>query len=81
MTPGESEIEASWHCRVFEAFREMYTVRGIRLTLCADVWDRVGEHAVQILKRVVAVEKAARGFDYLLSELTVVYNPRDFAML
>ena len=77
MAPGESEMEASWHHALFEVFCEMHTVWGFRLTLCADVWDRVGVYAIQILKRAVAVEKAARVFDYLPSEPMVVYSPQE----
>jgi hypothetical protein len=78
---GETEMEASWHRALFEVFREMHTVRGFRLMLCAEVLDRVGEHAVQILKRAVAVEKVARGFDYLPAEPMVVYSPQESTVL
>jgi hypothetical protein len=71
-------MEASWHRALFEAFREMHTVRDCRLTLCADVRDRAGEYAVRILKRAVAVEKAARGFDHLPSEPMAVFSPQGF---
>jgi hypothetical protein len=81
MAPGESEIEASWHRALFGVFREMHTARDFRLTLCADAWGCEGEYAMQLLRRAVAVEKAARGFDHLLSELTVVYSPRESVTL
>jgi hypothetical protein len=74
-------MEALWHRRLFEMFRELHTVRGFRLTLCADDWGSVGGHAMRILKRSVAVEKAARGFDYLPSEPMVVYGPRGSMVL
>ena len=72
-------MEASWHRALF-VFREMHTARDFRLTPSADAWDCEGEYAMQLLRRAVAVAKAARGFDYLLSELMVVYSPRESAM-
>jgi hypothetical protein len=76
ITPEESAREESWHRGLFDVFREMHTVRDFRLTLCAEVWDCVGEYAVQVLKRAVAVEKAANRLDYFSSEPMVVLSPR-----
>ena len=76
MTPEESAREDYWHSGLFDVFREMYTVRDFRLTLCAEVWDCVGEYAVRALKRAVAVEKAAERLDYLSSEPMVVLSPQ-----
>ena len=75
-TPAKREREASWHRRLFEVFREMYTVREFRLVLCADVWDRLKEFTMERLKRAVAVEKAAKRLDYLPSEPLVICSPR-----
>ena len=76
MTPEEITREASWHRGLFEVFREMHTLRGFRLTLCAEVWDCVGEYTVQVLKRAVAVETTANGLDYLSSEPMVIHSPQ-----
>ena len=76
MANTEREHEASLYCRRFEVLREMRKVRDFRLVLCADVWDAVGYHAVQTLKRAVAAEEAKRGFDCLFPKPTVTYSPR-----
>jgi hypothetical protein len=76
MTPEESAREDYWHRELFEVFREMHTVRGFRLTLCAEVWDCVGEYAVQVLKRAVVVEQAANRLDYFSSAPMVVLSPQ-----
>ena len=75
MTPDQRATEASWHYALFEVFREMHTVVDFQLVLCADVWDCVGEYAVEALKRAVAVEKAAGRLDYLPSEPILFCNP------
>lgn len=72
----QREGESASHRAAFKAFREMYTVRDFRLSLCAEVWDRVGDYAVGVLKRAVAVEGAEKRLDYLPLEPTVVYIPR-----
>ena len=74
--PAGRASEASWHRGLFEMFRNMCMMRNFRLVLCADVWDYVGEHAVGILKRAVATEKAAERLDYLPSEPLVICSPR-----
>ena len=76
MTPADRAREASWHRGQFEVFRQMYEVRDFQLMLCADVWDRIGEYAVGVLKRAIAAEKVAKRLDYLPSEPLVVYSPR-----
>ena len=76
MTPASRAKEALWHRSQFEVFREMYKVRDFQLTFCADVWNRVGEYAVGVLKHAIAVEKAAKRLDYLPSEPLVIYSPR-----
>ena len=72
--PGQKET--SWHRRLFGVFREMHKTRNIRLVLCVDVWDRVGEHAVRVLEQAVAAEKARRGFGDVFPEPLVIYSPR-----
>lgn len=76
MTPDERATDDLWHRRLFQVFRDMHTVRNFRLVLCADVWDRVGEYTVEVLKRAVATEEAAKRLDYLSSEPMVVCSPR-----
>jgi len=76
MTPANRAREASWHRGQFEAFRQIHEVRNFQLMLCADVWDRVGEYVVGVLKRAIAAEKAAKRLDYLPSEPSVIYSPR-----
>ena len=41
MSEDDVEKEALQHHMQFELFREMHKVRGFRLVLCVDVWDRV----------------------------------------
>ena len=76
MMPDETAEEASWHCRLFEVFREMHAIRDLQLVLCADVWDPVGEYTMGVLKQAIAVEAAAKRLDYLHSEPLVVCSPR-----
>jgi len=54
--PDERNKEGLWHCELFKVFRELFTLRDFRLVLCADVSDRVGDCAVQVLKQAVARE-------------------------
>ena len=67
--------EASRHHRRFEVFREARKVWDFRLVLCANVQEHIREHSMEILKRVVAVEKAKTGFDDFPSEPLVTYYP------
>jgi len=76
MSKDEVEEEALQHHMQFELFREMHRVRGFRLVLCADVWDRVVEYTVGVLKRAVAAEEVKGGFDGHFSEPLVVCTPR-----
>jgi len=68
--------EALRYQRQFEVFHEMYKVRDFHLVLCADVWDRMGEYAVWLLKQAVAAEKAKGGFDELFPEPLAIPSPR-----
>ena len=74
MTEAKRTAEASWHCRLFEVFHEMYAVRDFQLVLCADVWDSLEEYTKGVLKEAVAVEKAAKRLGH--SEALVVHSPR-----
>ena len=57
-------------------FREMHTVRNFRPVLCMDArWDPTAI-GYEELKRVVAAEQAAGGFDYLSSLPLVVRTSR-----
>ena len=76
MTPEQRAKEASWHRELFKVFRWMYRLREFRLVLCAEVWDRVGEYAMRVLKQAVAAEKAGKRLDCLPSEPSVIYRPR-----
>jgi hypothetical protein len=76
MSETERAEEASRHNRQFDVFRGAQKVRDFRLVLCADVWERLGEYAVQVLKQVVEVEKAKGVFDNFSSEPVVIYSPR-----
>jgi len=55
--------KASQHHRRFELFREMHKTRDFQLELWANVWHRVGEYSVEMLKQAVAAEMAKGGFD------------------
>jgi len=68
----EVEIEASCHCRQFEALHEIRKVRDFQVVLCADVRDHVREYVEGELKDAVAVEKAKKGADDFSSELSVI---------
>ena len=76
MSPIEAAQEAASHDNRFQVFRTMHEVRGFQLVLCLDVWDRVGEYTMQMLKMAVAAEKAKRGFDDTFPEPLVTYSPR-----
>ena len=51
-------------------------MRGFRLVLCADVWNRVADYSVGVLEEAVAAEKADGGFDKRFLEPLVIYSPR-----
>ena len=78
ISPAGRATEASWHCSLFEAFREMYAMRDFRLVLCADVLCRVKEYTVGALECAVAVEKVAERLGYLPSEPLVTHSLRGF---
>jgi len=59
-TLDESNKEELWHRELFKVFLEMCTLRDFQLVLCADVSDRVGECAIQVLKQAVARERLNR---------------------
>ena len=77
LLPDEAETEASTQRRYLEALREMHRVRDFQPVLCADVWERVREHAVWQLKWVVADEKVGMGADDFFSKLLVISSPRE----
>ena len=79
MSKDEAEKEALRHHMQFELFRKMHRVRGFRLVLCANVWDRVVEYTMRVLKQAVAVEKAKGGFYGPIFEPLLIYSPRRFA--
>jgi len=78
MSRADKKEEALWHHRRFEAFRTLHEVRDFRLVLCADVWGRMGEYSLRVLKEAVAAEKARMEFDGIFLEPLVIHNPRAF---
>ena len=76
LSPAERAAEISRHRTRFEVFREAYKFRGFRLALCASVWGSVGEDVMGILEEAVAEERAARGYNNLLFDPWVTYNPQ-----
>ena len=62
---------------VFEVFREAQQVRDFQLVLRADVWGDMTSLAVRELQKVVAAEKANKGFNDFSSEPLVICNPQD----
>jgi len=78
-TKADRMEEVSRHHRQFELLREMHKVRGFRFVLWVDVWDRVGEYAMSVLKQAVAVEKAKVGFGSLFPKPLLVYSPRRYS--
>ena len=76
MTRAERAEEASRHHRQFSIVRDVCEVRDFQLVLCADVWDRVGEYTVRVLKKAVAVEKAIGMFNGFSSNPIVTHTPR-----
>lgn len=71
---GRAE-EASWCHKHFELLHEIHQVRDFCPVLCANVWDPVGEYAVQVLKEAVAVGRANGWLDGSFPEPLVTYNP------
>ena len=72
--------EALRHYRQFELLREMHKVRGFRLVLLVDVWDRVGDYAMLlVLKQAIAEQKARVGFDGPFPEPLLIYSPRRYS--
>lgn len=63
-SPSQAEIEeeAQLHHWRFEGFRTMRKVRNFRLMLCVEVWDGVSGYSVQVLKQLIAAEKANSWF-------------------
>ena len=78
ITPALGAMEASWHRWLFKVFREMYAARHFQLVLCAEVWDPLKEYTMGVLRRAVAVQKAAKRLSYLPSEPLVVSSPRRY---
>ena len=75
-SPAEIEEEPSLHHLGFEGFRTMRKVRNFRLVLWVDVWDGMGECCLEMLKQVVAAEKAKTGFDDIFPEPLIFYRSR-----
>ena len=59
-----------------KVLREMHSVRDFRLVLCVDVLDCMAEEATRLLGDIVKAEEAKGGFDFLLSEPSVVCEKR-----
>lgn len=76
----ESErLDALQRRMEFEVIREVHRVRCFQLVLRADVWGsvRVMDHAFQELRKLVAAERADRGFDNFSFEPLVICNPQE----
>ena len=66
MTPTDrAKTIAMRHSRLFEVVHGMYTVRNFRLVLCAEVFDGEGAYTLQVLKEIVAAERAKNELGYL----------------
>ena len=76
MPEVERTEETLRHHQQFQVFRKVQKVRDFQLVLCADVWHRVGEYSMQVLKRAVEREKAKGVFDGFSSKPVVVHSPR-----
>jgi len=70
-----SRKEALRYRKQFEVFCEVQKVQDFHLVLCADVWHRVGEYSVRVLKEAVEREKVKGVFDNFASEPVVIYSP------
>ena len=76
-TQGDRARETLRRRETFKIFRWIHKVRHFQLVLCADVWYRLREHAMRMLKGVVAAEKAEAGFGFSFPEPFVIYSPRE----
>jgi hypothetical protein len=78
MTAAEEFALAQQHSKRFTVLHEMYCVRRFRLVLCADVFARAEERAVEMLKRIRAVEagKNCLGSDLFLHRTLVISDRR-----
>ena len=76
MSKAERTEEILRHHKQFQVFRKVQKVRDFQLVLCADVWHRVGEYSMRVLKRAVEREKAKGVFDGFSSKPVVVHSPR-----
>jgi hypothetical protein len=59
-----------------KVLREMHSVRDFRLVFCVDVLDCMTEDATRLLGDIVKTEEAKGGFDFLLSEPSVICEKR-----
>ena len=70
-------VSMAQHCRQqFEVFKEMQKVRDFRLVLCADVFDRMVESAIEMLEDLVKEEKEKGGLDSLLHQPLIISERR-----
>ena len=70
-----SEAEALRHQGRFGVLRKAHQARDFQLVLSAEMWDPEAKFSVQILKEVVAGEKAEGGFGDFLPEPLVTCHP------
>ena len=70
--------DASWQHKRFELLHKGHNVCAFQLVLLVDVWEWLEEGMVQLLKLVVATEKARGGFDDQFPEPPVTLFPRSF---
>ena len=75
ITQAEKLEGALWHHKRFELFCEMHKVQKFQLVLRTYEVGDIEEHTVQMLRVVVAAEKARGGFDDHFPEPLVTFNP------
>jgi len=76
ISQAERAAEVSRYRGQLGIFRWVRSAQDFQLELCAFVWDPLRDHAMGILKEVVAEEKAVGGFDEFLPQPLVTYHPK-----
>ena len=76
MSQADRAEEALRHHRQFKVFCEAQKVRDFQFVLCADVWSRLEEYTMRVLREAVAAEKAKGLFDDFSSEPIVIHRPQ-----
>ena len=79
ISQAERAEEALRHHRQFKVFCEAQKVRDFRFVLCANVWSRLEEYPMRVLREAVAAEKAKGLFDDFSSEPIVIHRPEELS--